>query len=98
VTTSLRALFEESQNDGSDDSISRSCSRDDIWVSGMVEARFLSWIVVAAERSLRRLVSSVSLVVACRAVSDDADDDADDADDDLEIGVGILLADKSELA
>lgn len=35
-----------------------------------MEARFLSWIVVADERSLRRLVSSVSLVVACRVVSD----------------------------
>lgn len=92
MTTSLRALFEESQNDGSDDSVSRSCSREDIWVSGMVEATFLSWIVVAAERSLRRLVSSVSLVVARSRVVSDDDDDA------LVICVGNLLADNSELA
>ncbi len=71
MTTSFRALFEESQKEGLDDSISRSCSREDIWESGMVEARFLSWIVVADERSLRRLVSSVSLVVARRVVSGD---------------------------
>ncbi len=40
------------------------------------------------------MVSSVSLLVARRAVSDGDDD----TDDDLVIGVGILLADKSELA